>query len=227
MLSGNTDCYQPAEMKHQITRQLLEVCLEYNQPVGIITKNALVCRDIDILKKLAEKDLVQVHVSITTLDEELRRIMEPRTSSCKQRLKAIELLSQNGIPVHVMMAPIIPGLNSTEIFDICKAVSEAGARTLGHTMVRLNGVVALLFEDWIRKTLPLKATRVLNLIAEAQGGKLGNGVFGNRMSGTGILAESINLQVRLAKKKYNLNYKPKPLKQDITSTKPSSQLALF
>jgi DNA repair photolyase len=153
MLSGNTDCYQPAELKFGITRQLLEVCLKHNQPVGIITKNALVCRDLDLLKQLAEKNLVQVHLSITTLDETLRRAMEPRTSSGANRLKTIKLLQQNGIPVHVMMAPIIPGLNSDEVFTMCEAVSKAGATSLNHTMVRLNGAIALLYGTgarWVR-----------------------------------------------------------------------------
>ena len=227
MLSGNTDCYQPAEKKFGITRQLLEVCLKYEQPVGIITKNALVCRDIDILKKLAEKNLVQVHISITTLDESIRRVMEPRTSSAKNRIKTIESLTSNGIPVHVMLAPIIPGLNSDEVFDICKTVAKAGATNLNHTMVRLNGAIALLFEDWILKTFPLKATRVLNLIAEVQGGKLGNSTFGERMKGTGMLAESIHQQVRLAKKKFGLTYKPEPLKKVLYKSVPTTQLNLF
>ncbi|MFT7379997.1 MAG: DNA repair photolyase, partial [Bacteroidia bacterium] len=227
MLSGNTDCYQPAELKFGITRQLLEVCLKHNQPVGIITKNALVCRDLDLLKQLAEKNLVQVHLSITTLDETLRRAMEPRTSSGANRLKTIELLQQNGIPVHVMMAPIIPGLNSDEVFTICEAVSKAGATSLNHTMVRLNGAIALLFEDWIQKTFPLKATRVLNLIAESQGGKLGNSHFGERMKGTGVLANSIHQQISLAKKKFDLNYKPKPLSKSLYQAVPSTQLNLF
>ena len=227
MLSGNTDCYQPAEKKYGITRQLLEVCLKYNQPVGIITKNALICRDIDILKQLAEKNLVQVHLSITTLDESLRRVMEPRTSTSANKLKTIALLSEANIPVHVMLAPIIPGLNSDEVFSICEAVSKAGATSLNHTMVRLNGAIALLFEDWILKTFPLKATRVLNLIAQSQGGKLGNSTFGERMKGTGAMAESIHQQIRLAKKKFNLHYKPKPLATVVHPSMSSAQLNLF
>ena len=227
MLSGNTDCYQPAEQQFGITRQLLEVCLKHNQPVGIITKNALVCRDIDVLQKLAAKNLVQVHISITTLDESLRRTLEPRTSTAKKRLQTVEMLASNNIPVHVMMAPIIPGLNSDEIFDICEAASHAGARTLNHTLVRLNGAVALLFEDWILKTFPLKAHRVLNLIAETQGGKLSNSTFKERMKGVGVLAHSINQQVLLAKKKFNLHAKPKPLQAFKPTATSSLQLNLF
>jgi DNA repair photolyase len=227
MLSGDTDCYQPAELKYEITRKLLQVCLDHNQPVGIITKNALVCRDIDILEKLAAKNLVQVHISITTLDEELRKAMEPHTSSAKKRLQTITKLSEHNIPVHVMLAPIIPGLNSDEIFDICAAVSKAGASSLGHTMVRLNGVIALLFEDWIQKTFPLKATRVMNLISAIQGDNLGRSNFGERMRGIGTIAVSINEQVRLAKKQYGLAIKPKPLNTAIYKSASTIQLHLF
>ncbi len=205
MLSGNTDCYQPAERTFKLTRKLLEICLKHKHPVGIITKNSLVCRDLDILSELAKEDLVHIHVSITTLDEKLRRLLEPRTSSTHNRLKTVKTLIDNKIPTSVMMAPIIPGLNSDEIFELAEAIAQTGCTSLGHTMVRLNGAIALLFEDWIQKQMPLKANRVLNLIAEAQGGKLGNSAFGERMSGTGVLAESINQQVRLAKKKYHLN----------------------
>lgn len=227
MLSGDTDCYQPAELKHEITRKLLQVCLDHNQPVGIITKNALVCRDIDILEKLAAKNLVQVHISITTLDEQLRRAMEPHTSSTKKRLQTINKLSEHNIPVHVMLAPIIPGLNSDEIFDICAAVSKAGASSLGHTMVRLSGVITLLFEDWIQKTFPLKATRVMNLISATQKDKLGRSNFGERMRGIGTIAVSINEQVRLAKKQYGLAIKPKPLNTSVYKSASTIQLHLF
>jgi DNA repair photolyase len=227
MLSGDTDCYQPAEQKYEITRKLLQICLDHNQPVKINTKNALICRDIDILEKLAAKNLIQVHISITTLDEQLRKAMEPHTSSAKQRLQTIAKLSQQNIPVHVMLAPIIPGLNSDEIFDICAAVSNAGASSLGHTMVRLNGVIALLFEDWIQKTFPLKATRVMNLISATQGGKLGGSNFGKRMQTIGTFAISINEQVRLAKKKHGLAIKPKPLNTNAYKTLPTIQLHLF
>jgi len=227
MLSGNTDCYQPAERKYKITRALLEVCLKHNHPVGIITKNALILRDLDILVQLAKKDLVHVHISITTLNEELRRSMEPRTSSAKNRLKVVETLSKNGIPTNVMMAPIIPGLNSDEIFDMTEAVSKTGAESLSHTVVRLNGAIALLFEDWIQKTFPLKATRVLNLIAQAQGGKLGNSTFGERMKGKGAMAESINQQVRLARQKFKLQNKLPMFNTQLYKATGKQQLQLF
>ncbi|MEY2923630.1 MAG: hypothetical protein RLZZ337_170 [Bacteroidota bacterium] len=227
MLSGNTDCYQPAERKFGLTRQLLEVCLKLKHPVGIITKNALVCRDIDILQKLAKLNLVHVHISITTLDEELRRTMEPRTSSVKARLKTIQELSKNGVPVSVLMAPIIPGMNSDEIFDVAKASANAGAQCFAHTMVRLNGAIALIFEDWIQKTFPLKANRVLNLIAKTQGGKLGNSKFGERMKGKGVMAESITQQARLARKKFNLNNKMPAFDSSRFQLNKPAQLHLF
>lgn len=125
---GNTDCYQPAERKFEITRKLLQVCLDYRHPVNILTKNAMVLRDVDILKPMAEQNLVSVSLSIPTINEDLRRKMEPRTSSAKNKLKAIEVLSENKIPVHVMVAPIIPGLNSDEPLSILKEISDAGAK---------------------------------------------------------------------------------------------------
>lgn len=204
-ISGNTDCYQPAEQKLKITRQLLEVCLKYNQPVVIITKNALVCRDIDILKKMAAKGLIEVCISITTLDEDLRRVLEPRTSSSKNKLKVIRTLSEHQIPVGVLLAPIIPGLNGDEIFSICKAVSQAGASFLNHTLLRLNSTTTLLFENWIHKTYPLKASRVLHQIADSNRGNSKNNDSLYRRKNYGAIAENIHQQVRLAKNKYNLN----------------------
>lgn len=227
MLSGNTDCYQPAERKYKITRKILQTCLEYDHPVGIITKNSLVLRDLDVLAQLAEKDLVHIHISLTSLNEELRRAMEPRTSSSKQRLNTVEQLSKHNIPVNVMFAPIIAGLNSDEVFEIAKASASAGAKCLSYTMLRLNGVVELLFEDWIRKTFPLKANRVMNLVASAQGGKAHNTNFGERMKGKGVLAENIAQQLKLARKKYKLDHKMPNFRLDLFRGKSNNQLALF
>ena len=227
MLSGNTDCYQPAERKYQITRKLLEVCLKHKHPVGIITKNSLVCRDIDLLQELARHNLVHVHMSITTLNEDLKRLLEPRTSSSKNRFQTVENLAKNNIPVNVMMAPIIPGLTSDEIFNITEKASNSGASSLSHTMVRLNGAIALLFEDWIQKTMPLKSTRVLNLIAESQGGNLHNHNFGERMRGKGVLAESIHQQVRMAKKKFKLDQILPKLNTNLFALNKQKQLNLF
>lgn len=140
-LSGNTDCYQPAEKRFGITRELLKVCREFNQPVAIITKNAGVLRDIDILTDLNSKNLTAVMVTITTQNESLRRKMEPRTTTAFQRFRVIEELSKRGIPTGIMIGPVIPGLNDHEIHDLIKTAADAGARTVGYTFVRLNGAI--------------------------------------------------------------------------------------
>jgi DNA repair photolyase len=202
VFSGNTDAYQPVERKLQLTRKCLEVLLKWKHPVGIITKNSLVLRDLDLLKEMARVNTVAVHISITSLSEDTRRLLEPRTTSIKQRLKTVEILSANDIPVNVMIAPVIPSLNSHEIIPIIKKVAELGARSVVHTVVRLNGQIAVLFEDWVRKIIPNKADRILNQIAECHGGKLNDSKWGRRMRGDGILAKQIADTVALAKKKY-------------------------
>lgn len=146
-LSGNTDCYQPAERKYKLTRQLLEIALEYKQPIGMITKNALILRDLDVLQEMAKYNLCMVYVSINSLNEKLRQAMEPRTTTSKQRLKVVEDLSKAGIPMGVMVAPLVPGLSDHEIPSILKSVANAGALRAGYTIVRLNGAIAQIFED--------------------------------------------------------------------------------
>ncbi len=201
-LSGNTDCYQPIERKLGITRSLLGTFLEYRHPVGIITKNALILRDLDLLKELASMQLVKVAISITTLNEDLRRAMEPRTSTIAQRLKTVELLSQNGIPVMVMMAPIIPGLNSHEILPLVKEVAERGALKVGYTMVRLNAEIGEVFERWVRTAFPDRADKVLHQIADAHGGALSDSRFGTRMKGEGRIAEMVKSTFEIGRTKY-------------------------
>lgn len=200
--SGNTDCYQPLERKYKITRSLLEVMLAYKNPTGIITKNSLILRDIDLLSELAELKLVHVMVSITSLREEVRQLLEPRTATAKNRLKVIEELSKHNIPVGVMTAPIIPGLNSNEIPDIIKEVADRGGVTAGFTIVRLNGEIASIFKDWLDKTLPDAANKIWNQIKECHGGQVNDSRFGTRMSGEGKIAESIRQLFHLAKNKY-------------------------
>ena len=202
VLSGNTDCYQPIERKLGITRACIEVMLKHEHPMGIITKNALVQRDIDLLRQLAEKKLAQVVVSITTLDEDLRNKMEPRTASIKKRLETVEALSNVGIPVTVLMAPIVPGLNSHEVFDVVEAAKQAGAHDIGYTMVRINGQIADIFSTWIETTFPDKAQKVLNQIKAAHDGSLKDNEFGRRMKGSGKEAESINQTFKMARKKF-------------------------
>ena len=229
MLSGNTDCYQPIERKLQITRKMLQILLKYKNPVSIITKNSLILRDCDILAELATDNLVQVNVSITSLDENLRQALEPRTASALKRLKTIEALAKLNIPVRVMAAPIIPGLNSHEIPDILKASADHGALGAGYTIVRLNGAIAGIFEEWIRKVFPDKADKVLHQIASCHGGKLNDSRFGTRMKGEGNEAESIASLFKISSKKYFKSKTILPL--DITAFKrpPSanSQLSLF
>lgn len=202
LLSGNTDCYQPAERQFEITRKLLQVCLDYRHPVNILTKNALVLRDIDLLKPMAEQNLVSVSLSIPTINEDLRRTMEPRTSSARNKLKAIEVLSENKIPVNVMVAPIIPGLNSDEPLSILKAISEAGAQSFGYTLVRLNDTVEPVFVNWIENAFPDRAQKVLNLIRSMRGGKLGEKRYFNRQKGEGNIAEMIHNTFKIGRKKF-------------------------
>ncbi|MBL7825732.1 MAG: radical SAM protein, partial [Saprospiraceae bacterium] len=185
-----------------LTRACLEVFWKYRHPVSLITKNSMILRDLDILKQLASENLVHVAISITTLNEELRLFLEPRTATIKSRLQVVETLSHAGIPVFVMMAPIIPGLNDHEIIPLVKAASEKGALGVGHTLVRLNGDVGVIFEDWLRKTMPDRADRVLNRIRDTHGGSLEEKRFGKRMSGEGNIAAIIHQQFRLAKEKY-------------------------
>lgn len=205
-LSGNTDCYQPAEQRFRITRQLLEVCLEFNQPVGMITKNAGMLRDMDILKKMAERNLVSILVSITSLKEELRRVMEPRTTTGKQRLKLIGELSEQGVRMGVMLGPMIPGLNEHEMHDIIKAASGAGATFSAYTFIRLNGSIKLLFHDWLYKNFPDRADKVWHLIEGGHGGKVNDSRWGVRMRGEGNVAAIVAQQYKKYTHKYGLNH---------------------
>ena len=202
ILSGNTDCYQPLERKLKITRGLLEVFAKYRHPVAIISKNTLMLRDIDLLQDLAKDDLVHIILSITTLDEKLRSIMEPRTASAAKKLKAIEKMTAAGIPVMIMNAPIIPGLNHHEIPAVIKQAAQHGAKSAGYTMVRLNGFIGSVFEDWLRKNFPNKFNKVWHQIQEAHGGQVNDSVFGRRMRGEGNIADMINQLFHQARKKY-------------------------
>ena len=202
LFSGNTDCYQPIERKLKITRQMLEVLVNFRHPAGMITKNSLILRDIDLLQELAKYNLIHVMVSITSLREDLRLKMEPRTATAKNRLKVIEQLTKAGIPAGVMTAPIIPGLNSDEIPDLIAAAADHGADSAGYTIVRLNGAVAELFKDWIYKNFPDRAEKVLHQIADAHGGQLNDSRFGKRMSGEGNMIRSINQLFKMSVKKH-------------------------
>ncbi len=202
MISGNTDCYQPIEQKLKLTRSILEVALKFRNPISIITKNALILRDIDLLSALAKHQLIHVYFSINTLDEFLRRKLEPRTSSHQKKLKAIAELTSEGIPVGIMNAPVIPGLNHHEIPEILKKSSEAGALNAGYTVVRLNGQVASIFKDWLIKTFPDRAHKVIHQVESMHNGSLNDSEWGRRIVGEGNHAEMIKQLFKTSKKKY-------------------------
>src|SRR6478609_7418954 len=204
-LSGNTDCYQPAEKKFRITRQILEICLEFNQPVGIITKNAGILRDKDLLVQMASKNLVSVLVSITSFQEELRRVMEPRTTTAKQRLRVIKELSDAGVRAGVMLGPMIPGLNEHEMQRIMEAASANGATFSAYTFIRLNGAIKLIFHDWLLKNFPDRADKVWHMIENSHDGKVNDTRWGVRMRGEGNIAEMVNQQYKKYGKIYGLN----------------------
>ncbi len=226
-LSGNTDCYQPIEKKLKITRSLLETFLKYRHPVGIITKNALIQRDLDLLSELAKHKLVSVFLSITSLQEQTRRILEPRTASIKKRLETLEKLNASGIPTNVMMAPIIPSINSHEILPLTKEISKRGAKTVGYTIVRLNGAIGRIFTKWLENTLPDRKDRILNQIKECHNGNLNDSRFGTRMTGSGNTAEQIHQLFALARKKYFPKEYKIQLNCDLHESYKDGQLRLF
>jgi len=191
VMSGVTDCYQPFERKFQITRQCLQVLLDFQNPVGIITKNKLVTRDIDIFKSMARYHGVCVTVSITTLDPNLARVMEPRASTPANRLKTIEELARAGIPVTVNVAPIVPGLTDHEIPGILKAAAEVGAQAAGYTILRLPYAVKDIFERWLTEYFPERKDKILNRIRALRDGALYDSGWGTRMAGHGLFAEHI------------------------------------
>lgn len=201
-LSGNTDCYQPVERRLQITRGILQVCLRYGNPVSVITKSALVLRDMDILEELAKRSSATLLVSVTTLDEKLRRIMEPRTASAHRRLEVVAEAVRRGITCGVMIAPVIPGLNLHEIPAIMRAAAEAGAQFASYTIVRLNGAVAPLFLRWLERHFPERAQRVISMIKDCHGGSLSDYQAGRRLRGEGKLAESVRQLFEVLHEKY-------------------------
>lgn len=227
MLSGNTDCYQPAEKRFKITRGILEVMLDFKHPVSIITKNQLILRDLDYLKELQRDNLVSVNVSITSLKESLRRKLEPRTASATNRLKVVEKLSDVNIPVNVMVAPIIPGLNSHEIPDLVKAAADHGALSAAYTMVRLNGAIGEIFTDWVTKAFPNKANKVLRQIKECHNGKLNDSRFGIRTRGEGVVAEQVNRLFKISKQKHFKDRKMPLLNLDAFKRKGGTQLSIW
>ena len=227
VLSGNTDCYQPAERQFEITRRCLEVFYKYRHPVGIITKNALVLRDLDILKQLNAHQLVGINISITSLSEKTRRLLEPRTATIKRRLQTVKTLSEQGIPVNAMLAPIIPGINSHELMKLAKTAADHGALSFGFTVVRLNGAIGQIFTDWIKKAMPDRAEKVLHLIQDCHGGSINDSRFGIRSRGEGKIAEQIHDMARLARQKYFKNRAFPKLRTDLYDQYKNGQMKLF
>lgn len=205
MLSGNTDCYQPTERKLKITRGVLEVLDRYKNPVGVITKNALLLRDADILKSLAEDNLVKVFITITTLNEDIRRNLEPRASSFHKRLKIIEKLAEKNIPTGVMIGPVIPGLTEHELPTILREASNAGASGAGYTVLRLNGVIGQIFEHWLDLNYPNSKDKILNKVKAMHGGAVNDSDWGRRLRGEGNYAKTISSLFERAKNKYFKN----------------------
>ncbi|HMO62422.1 MAG TPA: PA0069 family radical SAM protein [Ferruginibacter sp.] len=205
MLSGNTDCYQPAEQTYRLTRGLLEVCNEFNQPVGILTKNAWILKDKDVLQEMGKKNIVSAMVSITSFNEDLRRTMEPRTTTAKQKLKVINELSSAGVRMGIMMGPMIPGLNEHEMQRIMKASADNGATFTAYTFIRLNGAIKLLFHDWLYKNFPDRADKVWHLVEQSHNGKVNDTRWGVRMRGEGSIAQLVAQQYKKYGKLYGMN----------------------
>lgn len=224
-VSGNTDCYQPIERKMEITREMLKVFARYRHPLGMITKNSLVLRDLDLLTDLAKDNLVHVYVSITTLDEDLRAVMEPRTATAKKRLHTVQELAKAGVPVGIMNAPVIPGLNHHEIPEILKAAADHGALNAGMTVVRLNGSIGKIFEDWLRKNFPDRFEKVWHQICDLHGGNVNDSQFGRRMTGDGTYAEVIHQLFRTSKRKF---FKDRTMPAiNLTAFRKGGNLSLF
>ena len=227
MLSGNTDCYQPIERELKITRKILEVCLAYRHPVSILSKNALVLRDLDLFIKMNELNLISVALSIPTMNEDLRRKMEPRTSSAIKKLEALKILKENNIPTGAMIAPIIPGLNSDETLNIIKKISETGADWFGYTLIRLNDTVEPVFVKWLETSFPDRKDKVISLIKQMRGGKLGEKRYFERYKGEGSIAEMIHKTIEIGRNKYFKDRKMVELSAAHFSGSKTQQLKLF
>lgn len=225
-LGTNTDPYQPVERERRITRGILEVLAEHGHPLTIVTKSALVTRDLDILAPMAARRLATVAVSVTTLDHRLANRLEPRASTPAKRLAAIEALARAGVPTGVMVAPVIPALNDSEIESILLAATRAGARTAAYVMLRLPGEVADLFEEWLAAYAPLRAGRVMALVRGLHGGRRYDSRFHVRQKGTGAYAAMIAARFAQARRRYGLALRPDAL--DTTAfAPPNEQLSLL
>lgn len=227
-IGSNTDPYQPVERRYRIMRRILEVLSETNHPVGIVTKSALVLRDLDILQSMAERGLVKVAISVTTLDRNLARTMEPRASTPDKRLEAVETLSNAGVATSVMVAPVVPGLTDAEIERILERASVAGAREAGYVLLRLPLEIGELFVEWLRANCPDRADRVLSLMRQTRGGKLYDAQWHGRMEGDGPYAWMIGRRFQMAAERLGLD-KRHDLRTDLFTppTLPGQQLNLL
>ncbi len=227
-LGANTDPYQPVERDQRITRRILEVLSEASHPVSIVTKSALVLRDLDLLSDMAARRLAHVHLSITTLDRELARRMEPRASTPARRLETLRQLTAAGVPTGVLASPMIPGLNDHELEAILEAARDAGASSAGYILLRLPGEVAELFESWLETHYPLKARRVLELVRGTRDGNLYKSAFGERMRGTGAYADMLASRFAAARSRLDLSARPTAFDFSRFGLKPKGpQLGLF
>jgi DNA repair photolyase len=229
VIGANTDCYQPIEREQQITRELLKVFARFNHPVSIITKSALVLRDLDILAPMAAKGLVRAAISVTTLDRRLARDMEPRAATPAKRLDAIRGLSEAGIPVTVMAAPVVPALTDRELEKILEAAAEAGAKSAGYVLLRLPHEIKDLFKEWLATTRPDSASHVMSLIRQTRGGKEYDSTWGKRQRGDGPYAQIIARRFRATVERIGLNRPAPGLRVDLFQRPLGSknQAALF
>ncbi len=227
VLGANTDAYQPVERERRITRGVLDVLDRFGHPVAIVTKSALVVRDLDILSRLAARGLVKVTLSVTTLDRGLARKMEPRASTPDKRIEAIRQLSAAGVPVAVLTAPLIPAINDHELERILAACASAGASEAGYVLLRLPLEIAGLFQEWLGSEFPDRASRVMSLVRGARGGKDYVSRFGERQTGTGPYADQIAARFQVALKRTGLNLRHLTLRTDLFRPPGGVQLDLF
>ena len=228
-IGTNTDPYQPCEKEHQITRACLQVLSDFNHPVAIVTKGTLIERDIDILAPMAERGLARVGISLTTLDEDLSRRMEPRAPGPKRRLAMIRALSAAGIPVRVMTSPIVPGLTDPEIEHLLRAGKDAGASTASWIMLRLPREVSEIWQSWLAEQYPDRAHKVMARLREMHGGKDYDPRWGHRMRGEGVYAELIGQRFKVYARKVGLEMSSTPMRRDLFAVppRPGDQLSLF